>query len=377
MNSQEFFGEGTLQNLREVLLAEQPARVLLVSGKRSFESSGSAREMLPILSGINLQRFCEFSQNPKIEDIRRGVELVKQFSPDLVVAVGGGSVIDMAKLINGIAAQSVDCEAVVKGTELIREPGRPLVAIPTTAGTGSEVTHFAVAYIGHSKYSVAHPNLLPTYSIVDPRLSYDMSPGLTGTTGLDALCQATESFWAVQATDVSREYAAQAIETLLASLEQAVINPSPRVRRDMAWGALLAGKAINLSKTTAPHAISYILTSMFGIPHGHAVALSLGKCFLANAEAAPQQIRHPLGAGFKAEVMDRLYSLYGAKDAKGCDLRIRTLLKAIDFQSSFQEAGIQGEEALELIASNINVERLNNHPVSLTTMGLRQLLASC
>lgn len=377
MNAREFFGNGSLQTVREILDAERASKVLLVSGKESFSASGLADEVLPLLAGTAVARFFDFAQNPKIEDIRRGVDLVRHFSPDIVVAVGGGSVLDMAKLINGIAAQSPDCESIVTGAEPIQEMGYPLVAIPTTAGTGSEVTHFAVAYIGHAKYSVAHPTLLPKYSIVDPRLSHRMSPKLTATTGLDALCQATESYWAVQATDESRMYAEEAIQLVLASLERAVNQPTPLIRHDMARGALLAGKAINISKTTAPHALSYTLTSRFGVPHGHAVSLFLGKFFQANAAASASAVVHSLGEQFFTSIMGRLVELFGCEDPGACDHKIASVIKSVGLQSSLAELGLKTPDCIEELVSNINVERLGNHPIRLTTNDLRTLVASC
>lgn len=332
---------------------------------------------MPLLADFEIMRFSEFAQNPKLEDIEHGTELTRLFAPDAVVAIGGGSVIDMAKLINLLAAQQADCATIIEGKAPIQRSGKPLFALPTTAGTGSEMTHFAVAYIQHAKYSVAHPSMLPTMALIDPALTYRMPPKLTAVTGLDALCQAIESFWAVGATEESRRYAEEAISLILPSLSVAVTAPNPEVREAMARGAMLAGKAINISKTTAPHALSYALTSHHGVPHGHAVALTLGKCVLANAGAKAEQIIHPEGERFHQLTMRRLLELFGVESAEQCDRSLRSLLTDIGLEATLAEVGVNTPEDLVRLVSSVNTERLNNHPVKFSPEALHHLLSTC
>ena len=128
-------------------------------------------------------------------------------------AVGGGSVIDTAKMIKIFSANKGNPESYIRGEKEIEKSGPPMVAVPTTSGTGSESTHFAVVYIGKTKYSLAHKeHVLPEYAIVDPKFTYCLPKRITAETGIDALGQAIESYWAVGSTDESKGYAREAIK---------------------------------------------------------------------------------------------------------------------------------------------------------------------
>src|SRR5690606_25840825 len=156
-----------------------------------------------------------------------------------------------------------DPRSVATGDSLVERDGPPLLAVPTTAGTGSEATHFAVVYIDGVKHSLAHPLLRPDLVILDPLLTYAMPPGLTAATGLDALSQGIEALWAVGATTKSVGYAARAVELAAGALETAVIAPDRTARRAMMEAAHASGLAIDISKTTAPHALSYAISTDF------------------------------------------------------------------------------------------------------------------
>ena len=162
-------------------------------------------------------------------------------------------------------------------SSFIENKGVPLVAVPSTAGTGSEATHFAVIYKENVKYSIAHPYLLPNCAIVDAQFTFELPPYITACSGFDALCQAIESFWSVQASEISKGYAREAIIKIRENLLNSIRESNQKSRQQMAHAALLSGKAINITKTTAPHAISYPFTSLYKISHGHAVSLSLEK----------------------------------------------------------------------------------------------------
>ena len=157
----------------------------------------------------------------------------------------------------------------------ISSPGKKLIAIPTTSGSGSEATHFAVVYVGGEKFSVAHPiYMLPNVVVLNPSLTYSMDSYQTALSGVDAFAQAMESYWSVNSTEESKKYSIEALELIIEHLPLAV-NYNDNSRDIMLHAANLAGKAINIAKTSGAHAISYVLTSKFNIPHGQAVALTL------------------------------------------------------------------------------------------------------
>lgn len=245
----------------------------MCTGKSSYFSSGAEDLLSGALDDMNCEvlRFCDFNVNPELKDMQRGLAAAKKFQPDIFITVGGGSVLDMGKLIRFFYSFSgeISNNAYSKESDV-----HPLIAIPTTAGTGSEATHFAVLYIDGRKYSAEHDAMLPDYAVLYPQLTYSNSAYLTACTGFDALAQAIEALWNKNATMESNGYATEAIKLLYKALPKAVQTPTPEIRCDMAIGAHLAGKAINITKTTAPHAFSYPFTAHYGIPHGHAVALT-------------------------------------------------------------------------------------------------------
>ncbi|MCP3985495.1 MAG: phosphonoacetaldehyde reductase [bacterium] len=374
MIRRRFVGNGSLERLGDLLDALRSSRILLITGRRSFDSSGARELLAPFISDSVVERFSDFGSSPNLADATKGRDLAQQFEPDLILAVGGGSVIDTAKLVNTLAAQTAEPLEIVTGRTSIECPGVPLVAISTTAGTGSEATHFAVVYVGTDKYSLAHPSILPTFAIVDPVLTRALSPYLTASCGFDALSQAIESFWAVGATDESQRFAREAITRCMRSLAQAVRHPSDRAREDMARAAHLAGQAINISKTTGAHALSYPLTVHHGIHHGHAVALTLGRWFVFNA-ASGGRSNDPRGADYHQRVMRDLCALIGGDDAEQCRRILHELMVEVGLETDLARLGISGGADLERIVNDVNLERLGNNPVEISRPELFELVS--
>lgn len=368
------FGFGAIRRLSRLLDRIPSRRVLLVTGRTSFERSGAAAAVEPLLRGRDVCRFCEFSENPKIEDVVRGLEAFRSAVPDLVVAVGGGTALDMAKLVNAISHQEGEPIEVATGRSPIRHPGVPLVAVPTTAGSGSEATHFAVVYVDRSKYSVASPTLLPHLAIVDPALTFSLSPATTAVTGMDAFSQAMESYWSVHSTAASKTWAARAISLVLEYLPLAVHAPTPGARRAMCKAAHLAGRAINITRTTGAHAVSYPLTSYFGIPHGHAVSLTLGQWLLYNSGVSDADVTDPRGAAYVRQTVAELIRMMSCANAAEACHRIEQLARTVGLETRLGALGVSRADIDEVIVPNVNVERVVNNPRALNAASLRHLV---
>lgn len=353
---QVYFGAAGSQDfLKQILRERSTSRILLVSGKSSFEKSGASAWLLPILSGMEVVHFCDFSENPNVVDLKKDLDSYRQSTFDLIIAVGGGSVLDMAKLLGFFCTSGLDPDSYLDQKVDAEFEKQFVVAIPTTAGTGCEATHFAVLYRDRVKYSIADQSILPDVAIINPDLSSSMSPYLTACTGMDALAQAIESHWAVGATDESKKYAEKAIRLSLCYLEKAVNAPNEESRSGMAEAAYWAGRAINISKTTLCHALSYPMTSHYNYPHGHAVSLFLPKIIEEHQRC---------GA-----VSDALLYLFPNKDLVSF---IRYIIKAIGLgvRNSFNEYEI------EKIVSGINLERLGNNPIQFGDSEINQIVAS-
>jgi len=337
-------------------------RILFVVDEAAYAACGGDLLLEPVLRSGIVARFSGFELNPKIDDIERGVEQAREFEPDVVIALGGGTAIDLGKLIGALSRQRDSARDIVTGQASITRSGPPLLAIPTTAGTGSEATHFAVAYVDGEKYSVAHSTLLPNFAIVDPRLTYSLPARVTAATGLDAFCQAIESIWAVEATDESIGYAADAACYALQHLVRVTNEPTPEARLGMCHAAHLAGKAINISKTTASHALSYPLTSRHNIPHGIAVAMTLSSMLACNARVTADDCVDPRGAKDVLRRISMICELLNAATIDEACQTIDKLIADVGCPNSLAQAGIQSEEQLRQIVSSVNAQRMSNNP---------------
>ncbi len=304
-----------------------------------------------------------------------GTKLCQQVGAEAIVAIGGGSAIDVAKSIAAFRSRPGQEKGVALGEQPLGATTLPVLAVPTTAGTGSESTHFAVIYVDGKKYSLADPSLMPVAAILDPAYTDALPPYITACTGFDALCQAVESFWAVGATEESRSYAEKAISLLVANLEQGVNQPNNTVRDHLLRAANYAGRAINLSKTTAPHALSYTITSLYGIPHGHAVAMTLGAFFPFHEPQAAKRL-NKLSRSEYGDTYTQLLNLLGVRtSAEARDSWYQRMNDCgLDLCVAGQSIAISTD--IEKIVSRVNLERLGNHPVDFTSEQLVELIRS-
>lgn len=231
-------------------------------------------------------------------------------------------------------------------------------------------------YVDGVKYSVSHPFVLPEVAIVDPKLTYSMPAGLTASTGVDALSQGLESMWAVGSTEESQTYAEEAVRLAVRHLGKAVHDPCPDSRRGMALAAHLAGQAIDISKTTAAHALSYTFTSDYGVPHGQAVGLTLGPILRYNAAVTEEDCVDPRGRVHVLQAMDHVLDALDCADAEAGQARIASLLREINCLTRLCEIGVTTEKERAAIAAKVNAERMSNNPRRLDGPALQGLLSS-
>ena len=199
------------------LVSSFGSKILVVTGNRSYHSSGS-KKFIDQLIGLNQYIHChEFSPNPKVEDLEKIVEQVRDREIEAIVAIGGGSVLDMAKLINAFTSQN-SLEAYFENGVLNTSALKILIAIPTTAGSGSESTSFAVLYKDGIKYSIAHPDLKPNYYLLHSEFLHEANSSLIASSGFDAFAQALESFWSVNSNEKSSKYSLFALKNIQRNL---------------------------------------------------------------------------------------------------------------------------------------------------------------
>jgi len=291
-----------------------------------------------------------------------------------VVGIGGGSVLDTAKTVAALVRSDIALgDALVQKAAL--DPA-PLIAIPTTAGTGSEVTPFATVWDDEAKfkYSIGGAKLFPAAAIVDPDLTGSMPHAVAAGTGLDALTHALESCWSVNATEESIREGLAAIALLAEHLPAAVRNPrDTRRRARVAEASLRAGMSIAKAQTTIAHAISYPLTIRYGVHHGHAVSLSVGALARFNAAISDEDCQHPRGAAHVRVVLDRIFDALGVSDGAAAERRIASLIRdlGLDLFGDFPEFD------LGVIASDvITYDRFRNNPRAMSHRQLKGFLGA-
>ncbi len=365
MDQIEYLGKGAVQELEQILHKERSQNIFIVHGKNSFVLSGAIDFLRPILANYDVEYFSEFSSNPKIDDVKAGIQKFSDGNFDTIIAVGGGSAIDVAKSLKGLSYLKDEFEKQVIAQITLTDNKTTFIAIPTTAGSGSEATHFSVIYVKERKYSLSHPSLLPKYALIDYSLTLRNDKHLTAVSGMDALCQAIESYWSVRSTVESKMYAGQALKLVLKNIEPAVNDPSDRVREDMMKGAHKAGKAINISKTTACHALSYTFTNKFNIPHGHAVGLTIGSLFKKIDELIDHgTVADKRGKEFVRDTMLDLYAHIGVSNASEAHLHLNNLKNAINLENRISKLGVN-TDAFKMILEEVSIDRLSNTPVEL------------
>jgi len=371
MIQKEYIGAGTIHQCKGVLGSFAGENIFLVTGKTSYSKSKAKEFLRDILSNYKVTVFNDSSSGPKIEDVKLGVDLFKKNKADVVIAIGGGSIIDMAKLINFFSVNKMNDLSLAKLNFDIKRPN-PLIAIPTTAGSGSQATHFAVVYKEDVKYSVAHKYILPDIAIVDMDLTKSLSKKQTAISGIDALSQAIESYWSVNSTEESKRYAKKAIELILPNLTIAVDNGDRNSREAMAEAAHLAGKAINIAKTTAAHAVS-LLTVFHNIPHGHAVALTMAKFFIVNSKPEEMVLNEQRGKSYLKKTINEISNLFGCASSQDFAEKWYKLMRDVGLETDFKTLGISKQSDIDRIIRNVNMERLDNNPARINEAILRQI----
>lgn len=310
---------------------------------------------LPETAGIELIYFQDFQPNPKYESVVKGVEIYRRQGCDCIIAVGGGSAMDVAKCIKLYAnMESSECWL----SQAIVPNHIPLLAIPTTAGTGSEATRFAVVYYNGEKQSVAHESCIPEAVLLDPSMLLTLPLYQKKATMLDALCHALESAWSVNSTEESIDIALKAIEMVLANLDGYLAN-DPVANEGMLTAANLAGKAINITQTTAGHAMCYKITTLFGAAHGHACGLVVRRLWPWMIENV-QMCSDRRGESHLRHVFDRIAGAMGCRNAIQASEKFSKI-----FDSLALDVPAATEAQYALLKKSVNPVRMKNNPVAL------------
>ncbi len=343
---------------------------LVVDSSYPFLNIKDAIEALPVKERV---MFSDFTPNPLYEQVCNGIELLKTSNCDTILAVGGGSAIDVAKCIKlavlaeegnaAIIPPLVSTRVACDGAKL------PFIAIPTTAGTGSESTHNAVMYYEGAKQTVTNDGVLPDYAILEPTVLKTLPLYQKKCTMMDALCQGIESWWSVNSTEESYEYSRKTIELIMANWRKYIFENDDEAAKQIMLAANYGGRAINITQTTAAHAFSYKITSLYKLPHGHAVAVCLPeiwKYMLGHMDKCIDS----RGQKYLAGIFYKIAKVMGCESPEQAIAEFRQMMKNMDLKNPVAE---NRDKELGVLSTSVNPVRLKNNPVELDVASIKAL----
>ena len=318
---------------------------------------------LKSLKGIKVTYFSDFNPNPTYESVCNGIRQFKNSKSNHILAIGGGSALDVAKCIKMFSTLDDNQNYLM---QTIQSNDIKLWAVPTTAGTGSEATKFAVIYYNGEKQSVMHESCIPSTVLFDPSLLESLPLYQKKATALDALCHSMESMWSVNSNSESKKYSKKAIELINKNLDL-YLNGDSSVNDMMLFAANSAGKAINIAQTTAGHAMCYKLTSLYGISHGHAAAI-------VNSELLPFMIYNidkcsdKRGKEYLRKVFFDLARALNLNTIKELGEYLKKLLEKLNLY----DININYND-IELLVESVNITRLKNNPIELSKRDIKDI----
>ena len=336
-------------------------KVFLLCGKKSFINSGAKEFIKNITSNKELKIFYKNSELPILEELIDIINDIKKLKPDLILAIGGGAVIDYAKISNVIDVKPNLADLITNYSYPFKKKYTKLAVIPTTAGSGAEVTSNAVIYVDGIKYSFESELLIPDNFFLIPEFLISAPNNIKASAGFDAIAQALESLVSKKSNEKSLEYASESLKISVNSYISFLENPTIKNAAQMSIASNLAGKAINISKTTAPHAVSYPFTSLFNISHGHAVGLFFESFFQFNHDNLNR-------AETLFNLQDRfhlIFKLFDVKNINDFNSKIRLIKKQAKLEDNLENLNINIMQSSEKIIKGINLLRLGNNPVKI------------
>ncbi|OMF21642.1 hypothetical protein BK133_28010 [Paenibacillus sp. FSL H8-0548] len=332
-------------------------RVLVLTRGSEVEKSHVLMPIMKALEGTNVYMKELQLSNPDLTDIIHLTKELKSFDYELVIAIGGGSVMDMAKALiamkeNRLTSEEDLREAITEERYLQQENVIPWIGIPTTSGTGSEVTSWATVWDKEKgvKYSISNPKLYARYALIVPELTQSMPLRLSVITSLDALCHATEAYWSVRTNPITRSYALHAIERIVTYLPLLKEDAHHlECRKQLAMASVYAGLAFSNTMTTACHSISYPLTLIHGIEHGIAASITLGAVFKLNQHNIVE--------------IDSLLKVFGVEAPADVQRKIIEIYEGYQISTQLRDYGVTSKHIEELAERAYTKGRMNNNPV--------------
>lgn len=350
------YGPNSLKEVKNIIDKQGFKNALIVTDP-GISKTGLTDKLIKHVKHINYDIYNECQPNPTVKNCNDALEKLKAINADVVIAVGGGSSIDVAKAVALLATNGGKIES-YEGIDTFENDLLPLIAIPTTAGTASEVTSFTVITDEEREYkfTIGGVKISPKWAVVDPVLTLTLPPSVTAATGLDALVHAIESYTSKMANPITKALAREAIRKISRNLRQAVYNGDTlKYRDEMLMGSLLAGLAFNNTRLGNCHALSHPISAIYGVPHGVANAVLIPHVMEFNMKAVPE-----LFADIALDMGENLEGLTMMEKAQKAVDAVRRLAKDVGIPETFESFGIDEQNIKKmtedaLLSGNIKV----------------------
>jgi alcohol dehydrogenase class IV len=346
--------------------------VLLVSDKGVRDAGLLTRPAQILETVFNSVRIIDtIPPEPEADQVESMFKDLEGIEFSMIVAIGGGSVLDSAKLFSALMADNPTMREMTNGVTL-RNRGPKTLMIPTTSGTGSEATQNAIVSVSgeNRKMGIVSEHLVPDYVILDPEMTISLPPKMTAATGIDALCHAIECFYSKKANAFSDMLGIESIRLIFKSLLTAFRNPTDiQAREDMLLASYYGGMCIATSGTTAVHALSYPLGGIYHLPHGISNAILLAPVLKYNMD----HIIGPLNQVAKTIPVDTT-GMSKQQIAEQVVEKIEVLIRAVEIPEKLSQVGIESPDVDELVDSAAKVTRLlNNNPKSMSKADIKKV----
>lgn len=347
-------------------------KIFLLCGKKSFINSGAEIFFKRIEKNKIVKYFYKNSEIPILEELIEIIKNIRIFKPDLILAIGGGTIIDYAKTANLIDIREDLSDLIINYSYPFKKKYTKLAVIPTTAGSGAEVTSNAVIYVDNIKYSFESNLLLPDNFFLVPEFLIKAPIKIKSSAGFDAIAQAMESLVSKKSNEKSVQYAKRSLEISIKNYLNYLNNSNLNNATEMSIAANLAGRAINISKTTAPHATSYPFTSLFNVSHGHAVSLFFEDFFKFNFD----NLKRSETSFDLRKRFELIFNLFSVNNMNELNSKITFIKKSAKLENDMSKLNINVNENLEEIINGINLLRLGNNPVKIEKNDIIKIISN-
>lgn len=365
-------GEGSLAAIAEMAAEYKAKRVVIITDQGVWNAGlvDKPKELLEA-AGIAVEVIKDTPPEPATQHVNGIFAVAKGLACDMVVGIGGGSAMDVAKIIAVMLTNDLSLRQLLDKAK-ITCPGKPLLMVPTTAGTGSEATPNAIVLVEEEnmKVGIVSEKFMPQCVILDPLMTIKLPPAVTAATGMDALTHAVECFMSKKGNVFSETFALKAIELIARSLRRAYrVGSDVAARQDMLLGALFGGMSIATSSTTAVHALAYPLGGKYRIPHGLSNAILLPHVMAFNMEGAEEKFRQV------AVAMNLPVQGLSDKDAAQKVIEeLYALIDDLDLNVNLRDKGISEADLDSMVESAAQVTRLlDNNPRPMTREDMRNI----